>query len=82
MIEDANNLSVMSLSSSCVLQTPPPKENPSIPHWFELSVNKKRSIIPATLPIGDMVSKCLGKTPKTKRPKIETLLNIDEDTKQ
>lgn len=32
--------------------------------------------------MGDMVSKCLGKTPKTKRPKIETMLKFDDEIGQ
>ena len=81
-MEGITTLSVMALSSSLVLQTPPPKDNHDVPNWFELSVSKKRSLVPVTLPVGDMVSKCLGKTPKTKRPKIETMLNIDDQIGQ
>jgi hypothetical protein len=43
-------------------------------------MSKKRIIVLVTLPMGDMVRKCLGKTPKAKKEKIETMLNIDENT--
>lgn len=63
----------MSLSPTSTLQTSPSKDNHPMPNWFELFLRKKRSLVPATLPVEDLVRKCLGKTSKTKRPKIETL---------
>ena len=82
VMEGANTMSAMALSSSPMLENPPPKENPLISNWFELLVSKKRSIVPVTLPMGDMVRKCLGKTPKNKREKIETILNINKNIGQ
>lgn len=78
-MERANDLSLMALSSSPIVQNPP-KDSPFVPNWFNLSVRKKRSIVPVTLPMGDMVRKFLGKTPKTKREKIKIVLNIDKNT--
>lgn len=72
----------MSLSPTPTLQTPPSKDNHPVPNWFELCMSKKRSLVPTTLPVKDLVRKCLGKTPKTKRPKIEAILNIDDEIGQ
>ena len=71
----------MELSSSPMLQTPAPKENHYILNWFELSVSKKRSIVLATILVGNMVRKYLGKNPKATKENIETILNIDERTR-
>ena len=45
-------------------------------------MRKKRSLVLVTLPMGDMVSKFLGKNPKNKRPEIKTMLNIDDEIGQ
>lgn len=37
----------------------------SAPQWLETSFNnKKRNVVPASLPIEDMVRKCLGRSPR------------------
>ena len=69
MMEGSNTLCSMVLNSSPVVQTLPPKEYPSIPNWSDLFVSKERSIVPTTLLVGDMVRKCLGKSPKAKKEK-------------
>lgn len=43
---------------------------PSRKVWLEKMLSsKKRNIISASIPVEDMVSKCLGKTPKAKKSK-------------
>lgn len=46
--------------------------------WLEnMLSNKKRNIVPASIPVEDMVSKCLGKTPKAKKSKIMSKFDFD-----
>ena len=48
------------------------------PKWLETSMEKKRSIFPISMPIDDLVSKCLGKTPKVKKARTESRINFDK----
>lgn len=82
IIEGTTTFGTMSLNSTPTLQTPPSKDNHLVPYWFQLSVSKKRSLVLVTLPVKDLFRKCLGKTPKTKRSRIETIINIDDETWQ
>lgn len=54
-------------------------EEPTIPKWLETSVEKKRSLVPLSMPIVDLVSKFQGKPSKTKRTKTESRLNFDKN---
>lgn len=46
VVEGANTLSSMDVGTPHVFQTPPPKDNSSVPNWFDLSVSKQISIVP------------------------------------
>ena len=50
----------------------------STPKWLETSIEKKRSIVPISMRINDLVSRCLGKTPKVKRVRTKTRINFDK----
>ena len=41
-------------------------------------MEKKRSIVPVSMPIDDLVSKCLSKMPKVKKARIESRINFDK----
>ena len=56
------------------------RKEPPTPKWLETSIEKKRSLVPLSMPIDDLVSKCLGKSSKTKRAKIESRLNFDKNS--
>ena len=43
-------------------------------------MEKKRSIVPISMPIDDLVSKCLGKTPKVKKVRTEAKINFDKSS--
>lgn len=47
---------------------------------MDLTVNKKRNIISTSIPIGDLVSKYLGKSPRTKKPKMKSMVDVDPIT--
>ena len=48
------------------------------PKFLETSMEKKRSIVPISMLIDDLVSKCLGKMPKVKKARIEARINFDK----
>ncbi len=56
-------------------------KEPTTPKWLETFVEKKRSLVPISMPIGVLVNKCLGKPSKTKRAKIESRLNFDKNSR-
>lgn len=60
--------------------TPPPKEPAIAPRWLEAAIGKKRSVVSVTIPIEDMVSRCLGKTSKPKKLKTQAMLDVDDTT--
>lgn len=60
--------------------TLPPKEPTITPRWLEVTIGKKRSVVLVTIPIEDMVSKCLGKTSKPKNFKTQAMLDVDDTT--
>lgn len=75
--EDSKNTMVIVTS---VQQSPLPKEISTTPKWLSASLTKKRNIIPISIPMEDMIRKYLGRTPKSKRLKIETMIDVDEQT--
>lgn len=51
------------------------------PVWLEnMLSNKKRNIVPTSIPVEDMVSKCLGKNPKAKKSKTMSKIDFDVDS--
>ena len=48
------------------------------PKWLENSIEKKRSIVPLSMPIDDLVRKCLGKTSKVKRTRTKSRIQFDK----
>lgn len=87
-IEDLDGEVACALDSQTVTvaMTPPPKmiegtsHSAATPKWLTTSVNKKRSSLPMTIPIQDMVAKYSEKNPKLKRFKTTMHLNNDEET--
>lgn len=59
-------------------------DKPQVPSglvWLaNMSSNIKRNIVPASIPIEDMVSKFLGKTPKMKKSKTMSKFDFDADS--
>ena len=39
-------------------------KEPITPKWLETSIEKKRSMVPLSMPIDDLVNKCLGRASK------------------
>lgn len=66
------NLTIV--NSPSTQTTPSSKEPSSAPPWLEAFIGKKCSVVPITIPMEDMVSKCLGKVSKPKK------LEVDEAT--
>lgn len=60
--------------------TLPPKGPTNAPRWMEAAIGKKRSIVSVTIPLEDMVSKCLGKALKPKKLKTQAMLDVDDTT--
>ena len=54
------------------------KKDHATTKWLETSMEKKRSIVPISMSIDDLVSKCLGKVPKIKKERIEARINFDK----
>lgn len=53
---------------------------PSTPHGLDTTLSSKRmNVVPISPLFEDMVSKCLGKTPKSKRLKMASKINFDQD---
>lgn len=76
-LEDFGNTMVVVTSNQ---QSPLPKETSTTPKWLSGSLTKKRNVIPISIPMEDMVSKCLGRTSKSKRLKTKTMIDVDEQT--
>lgn len=50
------------------------------PLWLENTLSsKKRNVVPILVALEDMMSKCLGKTPKVKKLKTISRINFDVD---
>lgn len=58
----------------------PPKEPTNAPRWLEAVIGKKRSVVSVTIPLEDMVSKCLEKALKSKKLKTRAMLDVDDTT--
>lgn len=61
-------------------QSPPPRETSIVPKWLSASLTKKMSVIPISIPMEDMIIKCLGRASKSKRLKTEVMINVDDQT--
>lgn len=55
-------------------------ETSTIPKWLSTLLTKKRNLIPISIPMEDMVNKCLGRTSKSKRLKTEAMIDVDDQT--
>lgn len=66
------------VTSPNIQTNPPPKELANTPRWLEAAIGKKWSVVPITIPMENMVSKCLGKASKLKKLKMRTMLEVDE----
>lgn len=72
---DTQNLLVTLVKSSHVTE-----KDQGTPKWLETSIERKRSIVPISMPIDDLVSKCLSKTPKVKKARTEMRINFDKNS--
>lgn len=87
-VEDLDSDIVNTMDSHVVIvaMTPPPKviggtaSSSATPKWLTTSVRKKRSFIPVSIPIQDMVVKYTEKGPKQKKFKTTARLDADEKT--
>lgn len=77
--ENPNEATTLAIMDSSEYQTPPAKESPNVSRWLGASISKKQNIVPISVPMEDMVSKCLGKTHKSKKLKVEAMLEVDEN---
>lgn len=51
------------------------------PLWLENTLSsKKRNIVLASVPLEDVISKCLGKTPKAKKLKTISKIDFEDST--
>lgn len=66
--QDPMNTMVV-VTSPDIKITPPPKDPTSAPGWLEVAVGKKWSVVLITIPMEDMVSRCLAKASKSKKLK-------------
>lgn len=60
--------------------TLPPKGSTNAPRWLEATIGKKRSVVSVTIPLEDMVSKCLGKASNPKKIITQAMLDVDDTT--
>lgn len=60
--------------------TTPPKETANAPRWLDATIGEKRSVVPITIPMEDMVSRCLRKASKPKMLKTQAMLDVDDTT--
>ena len=60
--------------------SPSVDKEPATPKWLENSIEKKRSIVPLSMPIDDPVRKFLGKTSKVKRVRTESRIQFDKNS--
>ena len=44
-------------------------KEPLMPKWLETSIEKKRSVIRLSMPMEDLVRKCLGRSSRVKKGK-------------
>lgn len=51
------------------------------PKWLENFVEKKRSMVPLSMLIDDLVNKCLGKSPKVKKAMTKARINFHKNSR-
>lgn len=56
-------------------------KEPTTPKCLETSTEMKWSMVPLSMPIDDLVSRCLGKTHKVKKGRIESRIKFDKNSK-
>lgn len=78
--DNPNQATTLAIMDSSEYQTPPAKESPNVSRWLGASISKKQNVVPINVPIEDMVSRCLRKMSKSKRLKVEAMLEVDENT--
>lgn len=78
--DNLNQVATLAIMDSSDYQMPPVKESPNVSRWLGASINKKRNVVPISVPIEYMVSRCLEKTSKSKRLKEKAMLEVDENT--
>ena len=52
--------------------SPSASKEPVTPKWLETYVERKRSMVPLSMPIDNLVSKCLGRASKVKKARTES----------
>lgn len=86
-IQDSHVLDIRSKTDNARL---PPSGGPSpmqskeltvAPKWLSDSITRKRNVVPISMSMEDALSKCLGRSTKPKRLKMETMIGFDEGTK-
>lgn len=77
--ENQDPMSTMNIVDSTSYQMPLPKGSSSASIGLEASISKKCRVVPITIPIEDMVNKCLAKKSKSKKLKTEVMIDIDDD---
>lgn len=66
------------VTSPDVQTTPPPKEPTNALRWLEATLGKKQSVVLVTIPMEDMVNRCLGKASNPKKLKMQAMLELYE----
>ena len=56
-------------------------KEPITPKWLETSVERKWSMVPLSMPIDDLVSKCLGRTSEVKKDRTESRIKFDKSSR-
>lgn len=79
--KNPNPMSTMPVVDPPDYQTTPPKETSNISRQLGASIGKKHSVVPITIPMEDMVSKCLGKISKPKKLKTKAMMEVDDETR-
>lgn len=73
-------LDVLSNTDNAMMSTsggPLPMQSKDLtvaPKWLSDSITKKRNVVPISMLMEDVMSKCLGRATKTKRLKVETMI--------
>ena len=60
--------------------SPTTNKEPTTPKWLEKSVERKWSLVPLSMPIDDLVSKCLGRASKAKKARTESRIQFDKNS--
>ena len=59
--------------------SPPADKGLVTPKWLETSIERKWSMVPLSMPIDDLVSKCLGRTSKVKKDRTESRIKYEKN---